>query len=479
MAKPQGQTAATAARLAVLRPRGGAEARGVVGIADATAAYDPTAAQDMNDMHKVHDMPDVPDVHDVPLAAGWQGHARAAALVRVQAAGLPQRSDEYWKYTPPASLVQPEAPPAALLTPDDPPMFDTVDQIKIVFVDGVFDAAASDALEAHDGLTIERLPATAGQESHWAQDLYGTLEAEGQTPVVRSLAALNTAFATDGILVRVFGQVAKPISLIYRHRDTHSDAMVRHVIRLEKGAGLTLLESGPAAARFNKVIEADIEDGAALHYVRTQGRDHQRRAITHMFARLQRESLFKSFTFTANGALTRNEHVITLKGDKAAAHVAGAAVGDGAFHHDDTVFITHEGENCESRQVFKKVLRNGATGVFQGKILVRPGAQKTDGYQLSQALLLDGDSVFNVKPELEIYADDVACSHGSTAGALDEEALFYLRARGITRAAAADMLALAFLAEAVEEVDTKTLATEIMAGIEGWLKRHRHCDRAP
>jgi Fe-S cluster assembly protein SufD len=103
------------------------------------------------------------------------------------------------------------------------------------------------------------------------------------------------------------------------------------------------------------------------------------------------------------------------------AHVAGACVGDGDFHHDDTVFVTHDAVNCESRQVFKKVLRNGAVGVFQGKILVKPGAQKTDGYQISQSLLLDDDSQFLAKPELEIYADDVACSHGSTSGAIDED----------------------------------------------------------
>src|SRR5690606_38770443 len=136
-----------------------------------------------------------------------------------------------------------------------------------------------------------------------------------------------------------------------------------------------------------------------------------------------------SFTLTANGALTRNEYVIELTGDDAVAHVAGAALGDGDFVHDDTVFITHDAVNCESRQVYKKVLRNGATGVFQGKILVKADAQKTDGYQISQALMLDGDSQFLAKPELEIYADDVACSHGSTSGAIDDGALFYLRSR--------------------------------------------------
>ena len=157
--------------------------------------------------------------------------------------------------------------------------------------------------------------------------------------------------------------------------------------------------------------------------------------------------------------MTRNECVLTLSGNDCAAHVAGASVGDGnKFHHDDTVFITHDAVSCESRQVFKKVLRNGATGVFQGKILVKEGAHKTDGFQISQSLLLDEDSQFLAKPELEIYADDVVCSHGSTSGAIDEQALFYLCSRGISRTDATDMLTLAFLAEAVEEIENENVA---------------------
>jgi Fe-S cluster assembly protein SufD len=249
--------------------------------------------------------------------------------------------------------------------------------------------------------------------------------------------------------------------------------MLHHVIKLDAGAELTLLENGPAAARFNKVMEVDIADNAAFHHVRAQGRDHERQAATHIFARLGTESVFKSFTLTANGRLTRNECVIELTGDDAVAHVAGACMGDGDFHHDDTIFVTHDAVNCESRQVFKKVLRNGATGVFQGKILVKEGAQKTDGYQISQSLLLDGDSQFLAKPELEIYADDVACSHGSTSGAIDEDALFYLRSRGVPESRATDLLTLAFLAEAVQEIEDETLAEEILSRVEAWLERRR------
>jgi Fe-S cluster assembly protein SufD len=404
--------------------------------------------------------------------AGWLGAAQSDALARLLAMGMPVKRDEYWRYTDPGSLTAAQTPAAAVFDDsDEAPIFTAIDRLKIVFVDGVFDAAQSDDLTLA-GVEIERL-ATAGQaDIHWARDLYGSLEADGQVPVQRPLAAMNTAFATDGILIRVTARAARPISLIYHHKSIVSDAILHHFIKIEAGAELTLLENGPAAARFTKVMEIDLADGARFHHVRAQGRDHERRACTHIFARLRANALFKSFTLTANGVLTRNEAVIVLAGNDARAHIAGAAVGDGRFHHDDTVFVTHAAERCESRQVFKKVLKNGAVGVFQGKILVKPGAQKTDGYQISQALLLDEDSQFLAKPELEIYADDVKCSHGSTSGAIDETALFYLRSRGMPKQAAQALLVLAFLAEAIGEIEDEAVADDIRARLEGWLARH-------
>lgn len=408
----------------------------------------------------------------LPVGGQWATEAREAALGRLRAMGLPERRDEYWKYTRPDTLTQAEAPSAAVFETGESPLFDSFDRIKVVFVDGVFDADQSDAL-AGEGLSIERLADVAAKDIHWAKDLYGQLETNGQTPVERPLAALNSAFATDGVVIHVTGKVVKPVNLVYQHKSEASDAILHHVIKLDAGAEVTVLENGPAAARLNKSMEVDVADGASFHHVRAQGRDHERRAVTHLFGRLGTESVFKSFTLTVNGRLTRNESVLELTGDDAMAHIAGACMGDGDFHHDDTVFVTHDAVNCESRQVFKKVLRNGATGVFQGKILVKAGAQKTDGYQISQSLLLDGDSQFLAKPELEIYADDVACSHGSTSGAIDEDALFYLRARGVPKDIATDLMVMSFVAEAVEEVESEVLRDEIVGRLESWLERRR------
>jgi len=381
----------------------------------------------------------------MPEGAAWATAARQDALARVSKMGLPHKRDEYWRYTDPATLVSPDVIDAALFHNDEGPLFDAVDRVKVVFVDGVYDAEASDDLAA-EGLEIETLADAMSTDIHWVKDLYGTLEINGQSPVERPLAALNTAFAANGVVIRATGKAVKPVNLIYLHKNVSSDAFIHNVIKVEAGAEMTLLETGPAAARFSKTLEVDVADGGAFHHVRAQGRDHERRAVTHCFARIATERI---------------------------AHVAGACVGDGKdFHHDDTVFITHDAVNCESRQVFKKVLRNGATGVFQGKILVKKDAQKTDGYQISQSLLLDDDSQFLAKPELEIYADDVACSHGSTSGAIDETALFYLRSRGVPEKQAKDLLTLAFLAEALEEIDNDVLADDLQDRLESWLARH-------
>lgn len=405
------------------------------------------------------------------VSGGWLGVARAQARARLDRMGLPQKRDEYWRYTDPSSLTSAEPTPAALFDAgDEEPVFGAIDRLRIVFVDGVFDAAASDPLEMA-GTSIERLAALPPSDIHWAREIYGQLEARGQIPVHRPLAALNSAFASDGVLIRVTGKPHKPISLVYEHKSVASDAILHHCIKIESGAEVTLLEHGPAAARLIKVMEVEIADGGSFHHIRTQGRDHERRAATHLFARLGANAVFKSFTVTANGRMTRNEAVIEMAGADAVAHIAGASVGDGDFHHDDTVFITHAAERCESRQVFKKVLKNGAVGVFQGKILVKPGAQKTDGYQISQALLLDEDSQFLVKPELEIYADDVKCSHGSTSGAIDETALYYLRSRGVPLKEAQSLMVQAFLAEAIDEIENEAIAEDVRNRLRGWLAR--------
>ena len=402
---------------------------------------------------------------------GWSFKARESALDRLADIGLPSHRDEYWKYTNPAELITEKPIVSQVAGLEDANVFSEIDVLKIVFCDGVFNPELSDNMVS-ENMSITKLSDI--DDLHWAQNYYGSLERQGQIPVSRPLAALNTAIASDGVLIHVKGKIDKPVLILGVH-NTPSEAVLHHVIRVDKDCSLTLLESGPFATKLNTVMEVFLEQGASFEHVRTQGRDHDRWVATHMFSDIQEKAKFKSFTLSANGTLTRNECVLNLSGNECTAHVAGASVGDGKkFHHDDTVFITHNAVACESRQVFKKVLRNGATGVFQGKILVKEGAQKTDGYQISQSLLLDDDSQFLAKPELEIYADDVACSHGSTSGAIDEQALFYLCSRGISKNDATDMLTLAFLAEAVEEIENENITTIIVEKITAWLSRRKN-----
>ena len=181
---------------------------------------------------------------------GWLAAARGDALARLAAMGLPARRDEYWRYTDPASLNAPEVAVAHRFDDsDEAAPFEGMDRLKIVFVDGVFDPAASDDL-ALSGVTIERLAAAGTKDIHWAQGLFGVLEARGQTPVARPFAALNTAHATDGILIHVTGKATKPVSLIYVHKSDTSDAILHHCVKLEPGAHIV----GPAWIGHGSVV---------------------------------------------------------------------------------------------------------------------------------------------------------------------------------------------------------------------------------
>ncbi|MEM1131281.1 MAG: Fe-S cluster assembly protein SufD, partial [Pseudomonadota bacterium] len=393
--------------------------------------------------------------------AGWARQARAAARTRLLEAGSPIRRDEYWKYTDPTALTRPLAVAAdGAEAPDGPAL--TGLGAMAHFVNGRFRKDLSDAL-AGPGKAVSTLAEALSQDISIAREIFGVLEAAGQEKVDRPLASLNTAAAQDGLVVQVTGE-ASPLHLHYTQVGDGA-AMVHHLVRVEKGASVTVIETGVAT---NTVMEVDIAEGGSFHHVRTQTGPRAPHA-THIFARLTTESDFKSFTLTADGDLTRNEVVMDLEGDEGSGHVAGAVLAEGTTHVDNTVFVTHTGVNCESRQVFKNVLGGTARGIFQGKIFVREGAQKTDGYQISQSVLLADGAEFSAKPELEIYADDVACSHGSTTGALDPTAMFYLRSRGVPKPEAEAMLIAAFADEAIEEIADEDLQDLMRAEVARWM----------
>ncbi|MEL6767871.1 MAG: SufD family Fe-S cluster assembly protein [Pseudomonadota bacterium] len=407
-------------------------------------------------------------LHALPLPegeAGWAREARAAARTRLLEAGAPARRDEYWRFTDPATLTTPLEPVAegvAEAGPGTTP-FDALDAVTQVFVNGQLRADLSDPL-ALEGVAAGRLGEVLGQDITIARELFGKLEAAGHEKVDRPLAMLNTATAREGLMLQVTGEAPKPLHV--RHAQVGEGASVlRHLVRVETGGSLTLLESGTPT---NSVIEVDVADGGTFRHIRVQT-GARAPSAAHVFARIGEGAIFQSFTLMADGQLTRNETVMELAGDNAKGHIAGAVLGKGDAHLDNTVFVTHSALNGESRQVFKNVLEGTATAVFQGKIFVREGAQKTDGYQISQAVILEDGAEFLVKPELEIYADDVACSHGSTTGALDPDQLFYLTARGVPRKAAEAMLVAAFADEAIDEIEDETVAEAMRAAVGEWM----------
>ena len=394
-------------------------------------------------------------------AARTGAEARDAAFARFEAHGVPTKRDEYWKYTPVRNLL-PDAPLAANGVAD---VFAGVDAYRLVFVDGHLDGARSDREALAEAVDL----ADAGGE--WVARVHGALQnraVEGaHRQVERPFADLNMAMATDGIAIRVPAGTApaKPIHLRY---EGSAPAHLRLVMLVEEGASATLLESG--AGVLTTGAEIVLEKGATLDHLRAQTEAADRQ-FTALYADVGEEARLKSFSLVADAALVRNESVVTMKGENANGHVAAATMGRGAALLDNTVYVSHEAPHCESRQVVKNVLDDEAQAVFQGKIYVQKDAQKTDGYQISQSVLLSEGAAFNAKPELEIYADDVMCSHGSTTGALDETALYYLRSRGVPKREAEAMLVSAFLDEAVEEIADEGLQDVVRAEVARWMAR--------
>jgi Fe-S cluster assembly protein SufD len=221
----------------------------------------------------------------------------------------------------------------------------------------------------------------------------------------------------------------------------------------------------------NPVFEIEVAEGATLVHARLNQEGREGFHLSNVHARVAAGGTYDNFTLNAGARLTRNEIHIALEDPKAAAHMNGAQLLAGGQHADTTTYLDHAAPDCASRQTYKTVLAGKSRGVFQGKILVRQAAQKTDGYQMNQALLLSPDAEMDSKPQLEIYADDVKCSHGATVGELDHDQLFYMRSRGVPEPVARSLLIQAFLQEAVEGVTDETAREALSRAVAGWWER--------
>jgi Fe-S cluster assembly protein SufD len=251
--------------------------------------------------------------------------------------------------------------------------------------------------------------------------------------------------------------------------------MIRNLIVVEAGAELTLIEThqgGAAAQQVQQVSEIFVGKGAKLTHIRLQDVG---KATVHLATDLvdvAEGATYRGFVLTTGAELARQESFVEFSGEDAEAHVSGAYLLSGSQHADVTTRIHHAVPQCVSREVFKGVVADKARGVFQGRIVVAKDAQKTDGHMLNKTLLLSDRAEMDAKPELEIYADDVKCSHGATTGQLDANQLFYLRARGIDEATARGLLMQSFLAEALEEVEDEAIREVLQGRVDAWLGSH-------
>ena len=386
--------------------------------------------------------------------------ARDKASERFRQFGIPLNKDEYWKFSSPDRFTSKKS--IGHLNFSEPKLNKTKDsnEINIFFVDGILDESLSD-LKGDSNLEITSMNKSNSTELSWVQDLYGELESASQKRIKRSMSAFNTACAEDGLFVRVKKGVRQKLVIHYIGNQYISDSLIHNLIKLESGSELMLIEKGEGASRSNRLIELELLPSSKLDHIRFFGTDTSCHSLSQIFVRQAFESHYQEFSLTINNEFIRNEFYVSLEGENATTSLAGASLGNGDNVQDDTIYICHLRPNCQSRQVFKKVLKGNATGIFQGKIYVSSDAQKTDGYQISKGLLIGDKSKFLTKPELEIYADDVVCSHGSTCGAIDDDSLFYLTSRGVTKEKAIGMLILAFLDEAVQEIDDNEMADEI------------------
>lgn len=403
---------------------------------------------------------------------------REAALGLIRDRGLPHRRVEEYKYSDLRAFMKSAAPltgaadfSAAKAALESAETFGDLDRYRVVVANGAFQAELSDV----DALQAEGVTVTSFAEALGGEDSSLMLSAPKTGPQ-DGVVALNTAFVQGGavIAVKAGAEVSKPVELVQVAAGTGAQA-VRNAVTLGEGASLRLLETfvgDTGEGELNTVFDYTLGDRASLATTRLMtGKSEAARLFTSI-ATLGAEAEFKSLGFIAGPRFTRNQQFVNFTGENSEAKIYGVTMAGGEALADQTLIVDHAVPHCNSREFFKTVLDGRARGVYQGRINVAPHAQKTDGEMMTQALLLSEDAEMANKPELEIFADDVICAHGATSGQIDEDLLFYLRARGIPEAEARTLLVLAFLSEAIEEYGEDDVTEGLEQRVRDWLASH-------
>ncbi|MBM3419850.1 MAG: Fe-S cluster assembly protein SufD [Bacteroidetes bacterium] len=404
---------------------------------------------------------------------------RKEAVERFADMGIPGRTNEAYRYTNLDIWFRHEFNSYFMPGPGDFERaakfsceVEDLDVHNLVLLNGFYPSNNGKLRQPGSGITIGSLT-----ENHYGR--YAASDTDG-------LIHLNTAMASDGVFIHVpRGMVPdKPIqivNLVYSKEDIFNQH--RNLIVVEDNAEATIIicdhTLSPSRFLTNAVTEVYVGRNARFSIIRVQNEHNNAAKLTHTFIHQERDSQATSINITLHGGLVRNSTYHYLGGEGASTNSAGLYLTDKTQHVDNYVNVDHAYPNCTSNQLFKGVLDDVATGAFNGRILVRKGAQGTRAYQSNNSILLTDDARMDTKPQLEIFADDVKCSHGATVGQLDENALFYLTSRGIARREARLMLMFGFAHEVIQEIPVEALRermdTLVMQRLRGELSRCASC----
>lgn len=386
---------------------------------------------------------------------------RRAAISRFSALGFPTSRNEEWKYTNVAPLLrhkfklaqEPVHLSKAALADF---VFAGLPQNLLVFVNGRFAKELSQVESHAKGLVLESLANVLQRGDDLTNKYlgrYANFENE-------AFIALNTAFADDGAFIRVPRKTVldEPIHLLNISDSSKMSFLAhpRHLILIGEGSQVQIIESyhhlGNQAYFNNIVTEMVVEENAVVDHVRIQNESRQAYHVAAREVQQAKGSVYSSISIDLGGALVRNNFNLRLQAEDCEGNLYGFYMAGGQQLVDNHTLIDHAMPHCNSKEHYKGILDDKAHGVFNGKVMVRPDAQKTNAYQSNQCLLLSNEAVVNAKPQLEIFADDVKCSHGAAIGQLDEDAAFYLRSRGIGAEEANAMLQHAYASEVLDHI---------------------------
>ena len=404
---------------------------------------------------------------------------RKAGLARFAESGYPSIRDEDWRFTNLRPLTElPFRPVAAPLAQAPEPehldglTFGRLDADRLVFIDGHFNAGLSQIAEQPSGVTVSNLARCEGE--------LGSVSAGDDNPFV----ALNDAFFTDGSLIQIAdGQrLTKPVHLLFV-TTASEEAEASHVRNwIDAGANShgTIIEShlslGQAATVTNVVTETRVGDGANVEHVKFQDQSARAFHLASLHSDLGRDARYAFHSIALGSRLSRNNLRMRLAGPDIECVLNGLYMTRGQQLADHHMIVDHAAPHCDSHEYFNGILDDQSRGVFHGRILVQPGAQKTDAKQTNKNLLLSDDATANTKPQLEIYADDVKCTHGATIGEMDDDSIFYLRARGLDAGTARRMLMHGFAGEIVDRIRHDAVREELDALVWDRLETKHQLD---